>query len=218
MDASTLISPLIGLIAPIVVSAIRRPSSKIEERTARLQYWKTFFEVAPLAGSTVSEDSKQLCLAEMAEGEDETRNFNNKIVSSITTAYTLIVMFLALCLFQRASMFTLNMMNWQYQNQNPPQVTPQQFKELTQQLSYASLIIQALVMCLIWFWARWKIRNFVWDRLRPGKTFHFLLTAGDRMKAFLELVLVILVALAFWAILAFVYQIPLPPFPHTQAP
>ena|SRR6185437_1145483 len=96
MDASTLISPLIGLIAPIIVSAIRRPSSKIEERTARLQYWKTFFEVAPLAGSTVSEDSKQLCLAEMAEGEDETRNFNNKVVSSITTAYTLIVMFVAM--------------------------------------------------------------------------------------------------------------------------
>jgi hypothetical protein len=107
------------LIAPIVVSAIRRPSSRIEERTARLQYWKTFFEVAPLAGSTVTERTKQLCLEEMAEAEDETRNFNNKLVTSITTAYTLIVMFFVLTLLGRASTSTLDMMRWQIPEPEP---------------------------------------------------------------------------------------------------
>ncbi len=200
MDASTLISPLIGLIAPIVVSAIRRPSSRIEERTARLQYWKTFFEVAPLAGTPVIEEANQLCRVEMAEAEDETRNFSNKFVTSITTSCTLILMFLVLSLLEWLSTSTLVMMSRQYQKHNPPQVTPQRFRE---QVDYAYLIIQALVMCLIWFWARWKIRSFVWNRLRPGRYFDFLLTASNRMKAFAELVLMFLVPLAFWGILVF---------------
>lgn len=219
MDASNLIAPLIGLIAPIVVSAIRRPSSRIEERTSRLQYWKTFFEVAPLAGASVTEETKQLCLAEMAEGEDETKNLSNKLVTHITTAYTLLVMFFVLLIVSRATTTTTDMMAWQYQHQNPPQATPQQFRDVTQQLAYASLIFQALVMCLIWFWARWRIRNFVWDKLRPGKKFHFLLSAGPMMRALTELAVLLLVALGFWASIFVVYQmLPLPQFPHSPVP
>lgn len=132
MDASTLIAPLIGLVAPIVVSAIRRPSSRMEERTSRLQYWKTFFEVAPLAGASVTEETKQLCLAEMAEGEDETRNLSNKLVTHTTTACTLVVMFFVLLILSRVSTSTIDMMAWQYEHQNPPQGTPQQFREATE--------------------------------------------------------------------------------------
>ena len=163
-----------------------------------------------MAGTPVIEEAKQLCRAEMAEAEDETRNFSNKFVTFITTACTLILMFLVLSLLEWLSTSTLVMMSWQYQKHNPPQVTPQQFEELTRQVGYASLIIQALVMCLIWFWARWKVRTFVWNRLRPGRYFDFLLTASNRMKAFAELVLMFLVLLAFWGILVFFSHIPLP--------
>jgi hypothetical protein len=80
MDASTVIGPLIGLMAPIVISAFKWRASRIETRKARLDYWKTYFEVAPLAGQTVGDETKKLCIAELEEGEDEARNLGNKLV------------------------------------------------------------------------------------------------------------------------------------------
>jgi hypothetical protein len=87
MDVSTLIAAFIGLVAPIVVSAFKWRASRIETRKARLDYWKAYFEVALLAGKSVGQETKGLCVAEFEEEEDEARNLGNKLVSSITTVF-----------------------------------------------------------------------------------------------------------------------------------
>jgi hypothetical protein len=201
MDASILIAPLIGLIAPIVITAIRRPASRIQERTKRLQYWKTFFELAPLSGNAVSDEAKRLCVAELAAAEDETRNLSNKLVSFITTVCTVAVMVFILWLLELASMYVLDMMRWTFQHEQPPQITQQQFKDATEQLRFVVLILQALIMCVIWFWVRWRMRDFVWNHLRPGKTFHFLLSLSDRGTAITEFIVSIIFALPMWLLL-----------------
>jgi hypothetical protein len=53
-------------------------------------------------------------------------------------------------------------------------------------------------MCLIWFWARWKIRAYVWNKLRPGQVFHFLVNASVRVKALVELVLLFALLGVLW--------------------
>jgi hypothetical protein len=82
--------------------------------------------IAP--GATVTEEAKHLCLEEMAEGEDETRNISNKLVTFITTLCTLVAMFFALSGIEWISTSYLGLMIWQYQNHNPPQIAPQTFR------------------------------------------------------------------------------------------
>jgi hypothetical protein len=153
MDASTLIGPLIGLMAPIVISAFKWRASRTETRKASLDYWKTYFEVAALAGQTVGDETKRLCIAELEEGEDETRNFRNKLVSSITNYSTFGIMYFLTFVFSVLYAFMEKSRATQYaqyqKQQHPVAITPEQFHNASEQLGYALLIFQISVMCLI---------------------------------------------------------------------
>jgi hypothetical protein len=77
----------------IVISSIKDPIGRsFETRTKRLQYWKAFFEVAPLADFPPDE-VKELCRHELAEADDETQKLRDKFTLESATALTLVLMF-----------------------------------------------------------------------------------------------------------------------------
>ena len=209
---------LIGLIAPIVISALSRPLSRSEEHTIVLQKWKAIHEVATLNGDAITEETKQLSRADLARAIDDAQNLGNRLVTRVTTIYTLVFMFLFCFVFDRVSKSFLAMFAWQYHHRSSPQVTSEQFKDFIQQLSFALLITYALLMCLVWFWGRWKFRDYIWSKFRPGNILHFLLTASERVKAFTELVVIASVPFAMWGVVAFVSKFPFPLFPFPSTP
>ena len=77
MDPSSLIEPLIN--------ALGKQETKTKHRVERLQYWKTLFEVAPLAGGTVSTEMQALCREELAHAEDEAQKLKISLLASSPT-------------------------------------------------------------------------------------------------------------------------------------
>lgn len=95
MDILNVISSLIvAVVAPLVITAIRRPKSKIEEHTARLQYWKVFFELVPKVDQSVSEETRQLCLRELATADEEMKNLSNEFVGVFAFVLTMVLVLL----------------------------------------------------------------------------------------------------------------------------
>jgi magnesium-transporting ATPase (P-type) len=122
----------------------------------------------------VTEDAKQLCIRELAAAEDDAKNLSNKPVAVVSAALTLIVMGLviALVLFGFEPVFN----NVKSQSRGPVSET----NSLLEQYGLLSLAFQSILACICWFWLRWKIRDFIWDKMRPGNALDFMRDASGR--------------------------------------
>jgi hypothetical protein len=182
MDTSSLGSFAIPIVATLAIYAIRMPASKLEERTKRLQYWKTFFDVASLVDTDIEDETKKLCRKELAQADDETRNLSDEFMGFVATVFTLMLICLILSVIARVTILLDGSIKLPAEAHNS--------------LGVASLIFQTLATCVCWFWARWKIRDYVWNELKPGNPFHFVIYLNPRLKALVSLVLLFL--LMFW--------------------
>jgi len=116
-------------------------------------------------------------------------------------------MILLLLLLARAADLTLAAMGCQFKDQRVALITEQQFRNSSEQFTIAFSAVEILVMCLIWFWGRWKLRSQVWKRFGDGHTLHFLLTSEawvqDLVRGILSIVLVLAAIKIEWMILQF---------------
>ena len=104
--------------------------------------------------------------------------------------------------------FTLQVMHQQYRLQRQT-VTLQQFNIVTERFALWSLVLELSVSAVIWVWVRWTIRDFVWNGLKTGKTFHFLLNAGDSAIGAVKATLAAFaLPVAVWVITVFVLPFP----------
>jgi hypothetical protein len=103
MDSS-LIAPAVAAITSIAITSIVDPATRAyEKRTKRLQYLRTFMEVAPSVGFSSTDDVKELLRQEIVDAYEEMQKFKNKLAAQAATMLALIVMFL---IFQPISVWT----------------------------------------------------------------------------------------------------------------
>jgi hypothetical protein len=177
MDAGPLISPLISVVTTAVISAIKDPVGRVfENRTKRLQFWKTMLETSSLTDVTDQSFLKEQCRQEIAEASDEVLKITNKFVGGLSVLLLFGIVLLILSFIVRVTMIMLHKM---HQIGAP--------ESAANQIGYISALVQAVVISIGWFWGRWKLRDWVWLKIKPGQTFDFLLK-NKRLQAAAELV------------------------------
>lgn len=167
---------MIVIIAPLAVLAIRRPISRIEDTTKRLQYWKTYFEVKNLVGPDVTEDERLRCAVELREADDAAQNLKSKLLSFVAGISTIAIAFPIMTLISRASIQTIDMARQQFQGSEA------QFRDYSEQLGFISLALQIVIAIVCWIWLRWWIRDYVWNSSATEGIFRFVRTSG-RVKS-----------------------------------
>jgi Domain of unknown function (DUF334) len=185
-DFSKVLTPAIAIVAPIAVLAIRRPISKVENRTKQLQYWKTYIELTNLAGREVTDEEKRRCAVELAEADNEAQNLNNKLLSFVAGILTIAIIFALMTLIGKAFTLTINMARQQFQR------SEMQFRDRSEQYGFLSLVFQIAIGFAYWIWVRWWIRDYLWNRSRTGQMFSFVRTSGTVKSAITEIVLGVL--------------------------
>ena len=113
-------------------------------------------------------------------------------------------MYVVTLLFATYSEFVEQLRSAQYAHYKEQQhpaviITPEQFRIGNEQTAYLLLGLQVMLMCLIWFWARWKIRDYVWNKFRPGGSLYFLHDASEWVENIVGFVLMLVLLAMVWA-------------------
>jgi len=163
MDAGPFITPLISVVTTALISTVLDPIGKaFENRTKRVQFWKTMLETSPLADVTDVSFYKEQCRHEMTEAADVVAAMSNKFVGDFSLILLFGIGYVVLATMARTTTEMLNRM------QGVPAA-------VANQLGYVSALIQAAVISTGWFWGRWRLRRWVWAKIKPGARFDVLL-------------------------------------------
>lgn len=182
MNWAVLVPPLIGLLAPLVVSAIRMSSTRLQDRTARLAYWKAYLDLASAANIPLSEGQQQLCQAELADAEDEVRNLREPFLTWVTNIVTGFLMLVVSSWVGSITTLTIKVAQCQIASKGVQSQLGQQIYASVAKAEDVFFLVQLLLMCLIWFWGRWFIRMLLWRKLRADAKFGFILSWSDNAK------------------------------------
>ncbi len=187
MDLASVIPSLVSVLTTAFIGAVKDPIGRaFENRTKRVQFWKTMLDAAPLADVTDITFFKEQCRNEMAGAVDAVAAVSNKFVGEVSVALLLGIGIFVLSVMGRVSADVLNKM----QQNGVPVSTANQF-------GIVSAILQAAVISLGWFWGRWKLRRWVWTKIKPGAHFEILLR-NTRLQGIVRLLCIFGLLFLIW--------------------
>jgi hypothetical protein len=160
MDLKTLLPFLTLLPTSVLVAALidtlrNRSVRTFENRTKRIQFWKTMLEVAPLADVSNLALIKEQCQHEMVVSADMAAMESNEFVSDLSTLVLFGVEVLVVCIMTRMSSDMLDIIK---RNGAPPTI----INELVMTL----FVMQAVVLLLVWLLGARAIRRSIWNKIK----------------------------------------------------
>jgi hypothetical protein len=172
MDLTPFFPPLVSVLTTALISAVKDPVGRIfENRTTRVQFWKTMLDTAPLADVTDVTFIKAQCRQEIADAVDAAAMASNKFVGEVSLSLLLGAVVFIFSFMARISTYIMSNMR---QDGTPASIATE--------FSIVLAIAQAAILAIAWFWGRWMIRRWVWEKIKPGAFFDFLLEKGPRQK------------------------------------
>jgi hypothetical protein len=164
MDPSSLVSSFVSVVATAFFAALKDRSVRtFENKTKRIQFWKTMLETASLADVTEVGFIKEQCQREMDEAINAVAIESNEFVGSISTKLVLVVEVLIALIMAHISMEMLDTIR----QQGVPPTTANNFAVLL-------AIVQSAVLVYVWFWGRGRIKLWIWNEIKPGASLEAL--------------------------------------------
>jgi hypothetical protein len=165
------------------IAAVKDRSVRtFETRTKRVEFWKTMLDTAPLAEATNVAFLRDQCRQEMVRAADAVATENNELAGRISMALIVAVGFVLVFLI--SGVFRDVLSRLEQQNGAP---TQQQLMNW----ATASAVVEAAVFACVWFWGRWRIRLWVWKKIKPGAPLEFVRQSGVFQGAAMLLALAI---------------------------
>jgi hypothetical protein len=195
MEIDRVLMAMIGAgasaVIAAIISAIKDPvGTTLDIRKKRLDFWKMMLEMSSLTDTTEADAQslKEHCRQEMAEATDHILKLTNEFVGRISAYLMVDVVMLIYALMTSAALHTMTVAR---QHAAPQSVI--------EKLDWTVTLLEVFVFLIGWFWGRWKIRDWVWAKVRPGQFWDFLLR-HKRLQALAELlcVLSLLLPLYVW--------------------
>jgi hypothetical protein len=155
MTAGSLVPPLIAVLATALIAALKDSVGRVfENRTKRVQFWKTMLEASPLADITEVDLYKQKCRQEMNEATDAIGAVTNKFAGRLSA-----VLLFGILVVIDAFLIELALdIHKRLQNGQP----------VSDQFENAFGLVRAAVIVIGWFWGRWALRRWLWAKINQG--------------------------------------------------